>query len=711
MRLSRRYVLIALLVLIVIGAWHGFPTIFPHGTSAKNNSNTTTPIQHVVVIMMENHTLDNLFGQFPGVDGVRLPRASDPVRSDFNHNAAATIAAIDGGKMDEVPTRGQVQYTQADIPHYWRYAQQYGLSDNFFTSIATSSSPNHMVLVTAQNGGIDETFNDLGCRSVQNNLIYSRLKTGNPYWSYPCYNVKTLADSLNTNHISWRYYSTTAIWDAALMLRSMYNSPNHVQKQGQFLKDVQSGNMADVSWVMPPGGEGSDHPPTSLEGGQNFVTTQVNAIMNSQYWSNTAIFLTWDEWGGFYDHVAPKQLDSLGLGLRVPLIVISPYAKHAYISHARGEFASLVKFIEKNWSLRNLGQRDSIASTSDLTDFFDFSHKQNKLILPPINYSTALRVPTQGVAATINPPDGGTNTAYHFDIVYTLSQTPAVHNVIIDSITHAMTRIGPAGGGGTLYEYVTQLGVGMHGAKFTFSDVSGTLTLPYNGVPFPGPEVHPFNVNTKEPVAVAEPGQAVTYEATYSSPANKAPTLAVVDIDGVTHALQSTGGNNYRQGVTYKFTTNSLAIGEHYFRYRFDDGSGVAAREGDIRPLISTIVLSNSTFKHVSGATYDFQTTYQNIDGTAPTQTKLYIDNQPYDMGHVSGSYKTGALYHSQVTLSSGGHTFYFVFDDNQTSWADPFAPGVYQGPNTSANAEPVVPGTIITPDYNDDPDVLQGQV
>jgi phospholipase C len=711
MRISRRYIVIPLMILAVIGGWRGFPSVFPHGVSAQTSSGTTTPIQHVVIIMMENHTFDNMFGRFPGVNGVTLPRASDPVRSDFNHNAAATIAAIDGGKMDEVPLRGHVQYTQADIPRYWAYAQQYGLSDNFFSSMATSSSPNHMVLVTGQNGGIDETFNNQGCNSVQNSLIYSRLKTGNPYWSYPCYNVKTLPAVLGANHISWRYYSTTAIWDAALILKSLNNSPGHVQKQGQFIKDVQSGNMANVSWVMPPGGEGSDHPPGSLEGAQNFVTSQVNAIMNSQYWSSTAIFITWDEWGGFYDHVAPKQLDSLGLGLRVPLIVISPYAKHGYVSHQFSEFASLDKFIESNWRLPNLGQRDAIQATSNLMDFFDFSKTQNKLILQPITYSHALRVPTEGVTATVTPPVGAINNDYHFDIVYMLSKAPAVHNVIIDGTPHAMARIGPAGGGGTLYEYVTKLGLGMHGAKFTFSDVSGTLTLPYNGVPFPGPEVHPFTVLSGVTPAVALPGHAVTYTAKYISPTNKAPTLAVVDIDGVTHALRSTGGTNYASGVIYKFTTTSLPVGEHYFRYRFNDGSGVAIYEGSIRPLVSTMILSNSTFKHVSGATYDFQTTYMNSAGTAPGQALLYIDNKAFHMGHVSGSYKTGALYNARVTLSSGGHTFYFLFSDAHTSWADPFAPAVYRGPTVAANAAPVAPGTIITPDFYDDPDMIVGQV
>ncbi|HWZ18693.1 MAG TPA: alkaline phosphatase family protein, partial [Ktedonobacteraceae bacterium] len=437
------------------------------GSKTQNVSTPTTPIKHVVVVMLENHTFDNYFGRFPGVNGITLPRASDPVRSDFNHNAAATAAAVDGGKMDGFPVRAQVQYTQSDIPIYWNYATQFGLSDNFFQSMTTSSSPNHMVLVTAQNGGVYETGSQSGCLSTQNDLSYSKKNTGNPYWSYPCYNVNNMPALFKPNNISWRYYATTGIWDAPNMVQPLYTSPYDVHKQGQFIKDVQSGNMADVSWITPPGHDGSDHPPSPTIPAQNYLTDQINAVMNSQYWSNTAIFVTWDEWGGFYDHVAPPQIDNLGLGPRVPLLVISPYAKQGYISHQLGEFASFDKFIETNWGLSNLGQRDANPNISNLMDFFNFSQKpQPAYIQQHLPYTQVLRVPTAVVVSTVNPPVGGPNINYHFDVVYMLSQMPAVHNVIIDGTnTFPMSVVGPAGGGGTLYQYTTKLGVGLHNAS------------------------------------------------------------------------------------------------------------------------------------------------------------------------------------------------------------------------------------------------------
>jgi phospholipase C len=720
---------VAFLLLLVVGfsVLRIKPLDAAHAGSRHGNA-TTTPIQHVVVIMLENHTFDNYFGRYTcptgdsncdSVNGVTLPRASDPVRSDFNHNAAATNAAVVGGTTYGYPVRGQVQYTQTDIPIYWNYAMQFGLSDNFFTSMTTSSSPNHMVLVAAQNGGVYETGSQSGCLSAQNDLSYSQKNTGNPYWSYPCYNVKNMPALFKPNNISWRYYATTGIWDAPNMIQPLYTSPDDVHKQGQFIKDVQSGNMADVSWITPPGHDGSDHPPSPTIPAQNYLADQINAVMNSPYWASTAIFVTWDDWGGFYDHVSPPQIDKLGLGPRVPLLVISPYAKQGYVSHALGEFASFDKFIESNWGLSNLGQRDANPNISNLMDFFNFSQTpQPPYIQQHLPYTQVLRVPTAVVVSTVNPPVGGPNINYHFDVVYMLSQTPTVHNVIIDGTnTFPMSVVGPAGGGGTLYQYTTKLGVGLHNASFTFSDGSGgTTTLPYNGVPFSGPQVSPFQVNITAPAAVAMPKQTITYKATYISPSNKPPTVAAVDIDGVPYAMTSTGGTNYAKGVSYSYTTSTLSVGDHWYRYRFDDstdGSDLAIYEGSVKPAITTLLLSQSSVTPTSGpgsTVFTFETTYTNSTNVAPTQALLYVDKTSYPMSYVSGSYNKGALYQVQTTLPAGNHSFYFVFNTKQTAWADPFAPAVYEGPNIGASAKAIKPGTIIiTGDSNDPGTTMPG--
>src|SRR5229473_5167299 len=203
MRKYYRWLIAVMLVAILgMGMWYALPSISSHATGhAKATPNT--PIKHVVIIMMENHSFDNFFGRFPGATGVNnLPRASDPFTSDIDHSGPYTRAAIDGGKMDEFTQQGQVQYTQADIPTYWAYAQQYGLGDNFFSSIESSSTPNHMAMVAAQSGGVDTTVDNQGCGSIQNMLLYSRNTAGNQYWAYPCYSINSLPQLLNANSVS-----------------------------------------------------------------------------------------------------------------------------------------------------------------------------------------------------------------------------------------------------------------------------------------------------------------------------------------------------------------------------------------------------------------------------------------------------------------------------------------------------------------------------
>jgi phospholipase C len=711
MRHVKRLLLIAfLLVVVAMGIWHFAPANSHHSVHASGYrlGVATTPIQHVVFIMQENHTFDNFFGSFPGANGIAQPEASNPQRSDLNHGGAATLAAMDGGKMDEFPDRGHVQYTQSDIPNYWAYAQHFGLSDNFFTSDASSSVPNHLNMIAAQTGGLNESSPQQGCKSTQNTLISSMDVNGNSYWSYPCNSINTIAQELDTAGISWRYYGGTPIWNAALMVKPLYSSDNKniITNSNQVLTDVQTGKLSTVSWVTPQSFPQSDHPPEPLQGGQNWVTSVVNAIMNSSYWANTAIFLTWDDWGGFYDHVVPPVLDGLGLGPRVPLIVISPFAKAGYISHALGEFSSLVKYLETTFNLPSLGQRD-IKNISNLTDFFNYAQTpQTPLILNLLPLSTTLLVPAMpGVPGAINPTVGGPLSNFVYSVIYVRTDTPAVHNVIIDGTsTFPMTRVGPAKKG-ILYQYKTTLAPGHHTFTFNFSDGAGMITLPYNSVSFPGPDVYPFNVIPNITPSTALANQPVTYKATYRSSTNTPPTMTEVDIDGVAHTMQWFSGSNFQVGVTYKYTT-TLPVGEHYYRFRFADGSsyGTFTYEGSTNPVVTPLMVKNSSVSPTSGTSstvFTFQTTYTNTSGNAPTRAMLYVDSTAYPMTFVSGSYSAGALFQVQTTLPTGNHTFYCVFSDGQTSWADPLSPSTYAGPNTTLNAQPVAPGTLVSPPDN----------
>ncbi len=497
-------------------------------------------------------------------------------------------------------------------------------------------------------------------------------------WSYPCYNIQTLPDLLTPAGLTWRYYSSVPIWDDPTLIKSLAGSPDDVHNSNQFVKDVQAGKMANVSWVIPTGTY-TDHPPLALQGGQNFVTQQVNAVMNSQYWNSTAIFLTWDDWGGFYDHVAPPALSdptNLTLGPRVPLIVISPYAKHGYISHKLGEFSSMVKFVEQNWNLSNLGQRDALPDVSDLTDFFDYTQTpQPPFILSQIKFSQTLLMPLliniPGIPGAVSPTLGSASTTFKFSIVYTRTDTPAIHDVVIDNQHYPMIAK-QTYSSGTVYQYSTKLPVGSHTTSFYFSDGPGTITLPYN-VPLPLPTVYPFQLTTNLSPRVALPGAPITYTAKYSSPTGRPPVLTEVDVDGVPHTMQLTAGTNYTKGVTYTYTTTSLSIGVHYFRMKFDDGSGAAIYQGNPAPTITPITLTQSSASS-SGSVYTFQTTYTDTGGLAPEQASVYVNWKQYSMSRVSGSYSAGAVFQSQVTLPSQCSTFFFIFSDGQSSWTDPLA-------------------------------------
>lgn len=716
-RLKRINILMILVVIVGFIAWRALPIV--RASNSPTTATATTPIKHAVFIMMENRTFDSMFGRFPNANGYLEARAPNPTL-DYEHNGPSAIAAIDGGKMDEFPARGYMQFTQSDIPNYWSYAQQFGLSDNFFTAQMGDSSPQHVSWMAAQSGGIFDAAQQTGCTSQQNTLIYSRDTSANNYWSYPCYTINSLPDILQQSGISWKYYSNVGIWDGASMMQQFYKSPNNIHNPNQFVTDVQSGQMADVTWLTPPS-SASDHPPVTIESGENFVTSAVNAVMQSKYWADTSIFITWDDWGGFYDHVTPPVIDGVGLGSRVPLIVISPYARPNYISHAQGEFSSFVKFIEKDFNLPNLGQRDALPQTSDLMDFFNWNQTpQPPLILNNVPVSTVLQL-AKGVSFNshpllggVNPVVGSSQDTYTYSVIYAgLDSNPTI-TANIDGTSFPMTKVG-TNKQGSLYQYKTRMKKGTHTYSFNSVDSSGSHTIPDNGVPYTGPEPHPFRITATINQNIALPGTTITYTAIYQSFLGLAPTRAEVDIDGIPYQMQKTSGTSYKQGVTYTFTTSSLGIGDHYHRLVFDDGSGPAFFESSSRPSITPILLTNSSVSPTSGGsttTYTFQTTYSQISGQPPTTAQVYIDNKPFNMSCFSNctSY-INAVFQYQTTLPTGNHTYFFSFSDTGTnptsSWVDPFNPLSYAGPNVGASAQPVPPGTLVAPDNTDNPDLF----
>ena len=377
-----------------------------------------TQIQHIVYIIKENRTFDNYFGTFPGANGattgttstgsvVTLGHETDRLPRDIAHAWQPTQRAMDGGKMDQFDVNtganrngdlaAYTQLYESDIPNYWSYAHHFVLADNMFSSIASHSFPNHLYTVAAQSANvIDNPVSpqypnggdpavSWGCDYTPGYQSITVDGNGNFYKTPPCYDVETIADNLNNAGISWRFYApqpgqsgySFSVLDAISHIRYSPQWTSNVVPAEQFIADAQNGNLPAVSWLVV-GGPYTEHPPSSACAGENWTVQQINAVMQGPFWNSTAVFLTWDDFGGVYDHVPPPSLDYFGLGPRVPLLVISPFARTGMVSHTLYEFSSVLKFIETRFNLPPLTARD--ANASDLTDAFNF----NRPPLPPL---------------------------------------------------------------------------------------------------------------------------------------------------------------------------------------------------------------------------------------------------------------------------------------------------------------------------------------
>src|SRR5262249_44512281 len=278
----------------------------------------------------------------------------------------------------------------ADIPNYWSYAEHFALADRMFSSLAGPSFPNHLYTVAGQSAGAINNPNSFswGCDSEAGTTVHVMSAGGLFTRQYPCLGGNTGAARRGGAVVSWGYYApqagqrgyTGSALDAIRHIRlgPLWNS--RVKPYGRFSQDAAAGTLPGVSWLIPDF-DTSEHPTvdafagTTLNvsacAGENWTVQQINAIMQGPLWPTTAIVLTWDDFGGFYDHVAPPDVDRFGLGPRVPLIVISPYAKEGIVSHTTYEFGSVLQLIENRYNIKALSQRDVEANS--LLDMFDFT--------------------------------------------------------------------------------------------------------------------------------------------------------------------------------------------------------------------------------------------------------------------------------------------------------------------------------------------------
>ncbi len=317
---------------------------------------------------------------------------------------------------------------EADIPNYWLLASTFVLSDNFYSSLHGPSFPNHLYTIAAQSGGVTDNPNAAvatlpkapqvaactgsatcpepgeaglepedvtpytvttgiwGCDADPKVRVPILDEEGEVEDIYPCLDFKTLGDELTAAGVSWKMYAPVEgkydggfqgsggyIWTVYDAIRHMRDSPEwaaHVVPIDDFVVDARAGNLPAVSWISTPTPV-SEHTPASVCTGENWTVSVLQAIAAGPQWSTSATFLTWDDFGGFYDHVPPTQVDVYGFGFRVPLLVVSPFARGGTIDHERAEFSSVLKFIETDFDLPPLTARDTNAV--DMTQDFDFT--------------------------------------------------------------------------------------------------------------------------------------------------------------------------------------------------------------------------------------------------------------------------------------------------------------------------------------------------
>ena len=312
----------------------------------------STPIKNIIVFIQENHSFDSIFADFPGANSKYAGKdCPDSLSEDPPHRHGDAFAP-QGATTEEA----RCSYTEADAPNYWKAARAFTLCDNYFADIRGPSFPNFLMLIAAQSPIIEPPHPDV-CPDF-------------------CLDLEVLPHRLDAKGLTWQDYG--GIFTST---RSLVGRPEVMDyRDEKFFEDAAQGSLPNVAWLnsgfLYEAYPKSGHPPSSLCVGENYAVRVLNAVMNGPQWSTTALFLVWDEWGGFYDHVEPPVVERWTdgrpsrYGHRVPCIVISPYARAGYVSHVFSSHVSLLRFAERVFDLEPLTERD--ANATDMLDCFDF---------------------------------------------------------------------------------------------------------------------------------------------------------------------------------------------------------------------------------------------------------------------------------------------------------------------------------------------------
>jgi phospholipase C len=335
----------------------GFPAI-RIGRAAE------TPLENIVVLMQENHSFDNYFGLFPGADGLPscapLTRARTLCVEGPPHNIEEAVIEAAGAVVDPEKFRliggakALTYYTGEDLPFYWALADRFTLCDRYFSSVLGPTTINRTFSVAAAAGTLRDNSSQ-ATATLPDTTVVDRLQEAGIDWR--CYTAQLPDDDYNPV----RYF---ARW---------HDDPRATRPYPEFLADAAAGRLPPVSWVITQEPL-SEHGPDDVSWGERFAALTVNSLAAGPQWKNSALILSYDEHGGFYDHVRPPHVDELGLGFRVPGIVVSPFARPGHVSSSVYEHCSTLALIERTFGLRPLTGRDSWANPFE--DALDFSHRE-----------------------------------------------------------------------------------------------------------------------------------------------------------------------------------------------------------------------------------------------------------------------------------------------------------------------------------------------
>jgi len=428
--------------------------------NAFDLSTARAKIKHIIVIMQENRSFDHYFGTFPGADGIPMvngvPTVSnyDPVSkrtikpfhdtADVNaggpHGNPAETTCVDRGAMDGfivsavggktvIDTNSPAKkgdtsvmewHDAREIPNYWKYADSFVLQDRLFEPNASWSLPDHLFMISGWSARCTNPNDPMSCTSDINNPGNGTTSMGDTAkWAWT-----PITYLLHNDSVSWAYYLTEgyepdcpsgdedcipgtlkakvpSIWNPLPNFTYVENHPvqqlDRIQVIDSFFAAAKAGTLPAVCWICPENAI-SEHPPASIHAGQAYVTGLINAVMNGPQWNSTVIFLTWDDWGGFYDHVVPPKVDQNGFGIRVPAMVISPYARKGFIDHQVLSHDAYLKFIEDiflNGSRLDPATdgradsrptvRENLPQLGELIRDFDFTQSPRPPLVLPIN--------------------------------------------------------------------------------------------------------------------------------------------------------------------------------------------------------------------------------------------------------------------------------------------------------------------------------------